>query len=836
MSSVTTPVLPTLEPYRRLALRLASSTGTSQSSSISLLEEIRDVCLTLSLCEQDYIIESEMQRLIEKITKYIRVNRELDERIEEIDENIGLLIRNSRLTMSMEALAEMKSMAISGSRRNKRSGEARKWTAFDITRFYQGRCSKLKCYSHLFYALQTQPRYLSRLLFAVPTFQVSSFFKNCIYSLFFCEPGEREIYLLCRLLQEALKEEVTHKITKANYIIDGDPMIITIALDCHRAHRQALFDLLQPVILDIVSLKEPFLCLDPVSLHKDRFNLTGADSLEDKNLQDISIEQALSDNQVRIQLAHNIPHIVKTCGRLIDTMVSPEFIDLIPFGLKYICKSLDSFLAEKLSSLNEPYGEEERIKVISNVIFTRWIRPCILFPEAYLTNMRENEKRTSLVSRRNLNGVYKILQAAVNGKRAFTFSPMVSQSTVMIEETAQLDSFLGQSWFQLKRLVDSICWVDDISDIFFFNEFSDEANLKPPSIMLCFQEIMESHAILHRYQNDIAPNESDPLDVEFRLLMEECGPPPQDIRTFLGCDSSYVENVGQDELMNTEVSLPLRCRAINDTDVTSNATIKVKQALLELIRQRPNCKDLNQVLFRKVEDEENACYVLYKNSINWVLPQELKKHSVIFSPLGNDLCTLLDFAIQNMRHTEARSFDEILVMITNDIINKLQYRNHRYAKMINLEETLNTLITKREHLQEISQCYEKYLNKCKASYRLSPVLERISTADGNDSKPCLSYSALKLKKKGILISMGDCKKSTLKRVKFELSPSSESTLSIELRILERDNEFGKIKLDFQYLLKLQYDGYNVVNLLGRVNMNVPHLLYLINSKFYLRKN
>ncbi|XP_053207387.1 ras GTPase-activating-like protein IQGAP3 [Panonychus citri] len=851
--SVTPPVLPTLEPYQRLALRLASPNDPSLSPSISLVEEIRDVCLSQSIGEQDYIIENETIRLTERIVKSIKTNRQVSDKIDEIDENIGLLIRNSRLTLSAEALAEMKSSVVTSRKsRRKRCGdngspntEPRKWIPFDIGKFNQGNCSGLKCYSHLLYALQTQPRYLSRLLFAVPTFQVSSFFKNCIYSLFFCEPGEREIYLLCKLLQESLKEEVTQKITKANYIIDGDPMIVTIALDCHRAHRQALFDILQPVILDIISHKEPFLCLDPISLYKDHYNLNGTNPVDDKNQQDvdITIEQALSDNQVRAQLAHNIPFIVKTCGRLIDTIVSSEFIDLIPFGLKYICKSLDSSLAEKLISLNEPYTEEDKIKVISNILFTRWIKPCILFPEAYLTNMRENEKKTSLISRRNLNGVYKIIQAAVTGKRVFTFSPMVPQSSIKIEETQQLDNFLEQSWLLLKRLVDSICSVNEISEIFFFNEFADEASLKPPSVTVTFQEIMETHSILHRYQNDISPNESDPIDVEFHTLMNECGPPHQDIQSLLSCDLEYVESVGSDELMNMEISLPLRCRVIKDIPLGSKGTNGVKQGIIELIRNRANCKDLNQVLFRRVDEEEDNTFMEHKKSINWSLPQDLLKHSILIGPNEPaNLCSLLEYAIRNMRHTEARSFDEIILMIANDIINKLQYRNQRYARMINLEETLNTIMTKHDHLQEIYQYYEKYLNKCKASYRLSPSFARVTTTASpsplstSTDGPCIRFTATKLKEKGVLMTMGDYKSSALKRIKFEFLPMPESTLSIELRVLDRNHDLGCVRLDLQFLLKLQYDGIRIVNILEKTHLSVNHLLYLINSKFYLRKN
>ncbi|XP_074598532.1 ras GTPase-activating-like protein IQGAP3 [Brevipalpus obovatus] len=855
---------------------LSVSNSNNLSHNLTFMEELREVYCSLSLSEQDYIIESETQRLTEKVVNFIKINRELSERIEEMDGNIGLLVRNSRLALDDQALKRIKSSLTKSSARAVRkmanssrtnngpsttnTSTAKPNYLHDIFNFNRDYCRKLQSYQHLFYALQTQPRYLARLLFTVPSFQVASFFKNCIYSLFFCHPTEREVYLLCRLLREALREEIRHKVTKPTDIIEGDPVIITITLDCHRAHRQALFDAYKPVILEILSHNQPILCLDPVALYKDRClsssgevsgNTTISSSTncnpgaiisspciqncdEKSSLQEITIEKALSDRLVQEKLAQNIPLVIRTCDAILDIMLSSEFIEMIPFGLRYICKHLDKFLAERSAPF---YTEDDRVRVIANVIFSRWIRPCILFPEAYLANIRDVEKRTSLKGRRNLGGVCKLLQASASGKKVFTFSSTLSGSTAatFLQEVTDINAFLDRSWTRFKQLVDLVCCVEEISDFIAINEYTDESYLKPPRVTVTLQEILEAHSILFKFRQDIAPNpEQDLIDREFHQLIKDCGPPHEDLHSLLNCDASYLDSIGQDEIMSTEVTLKLGARSVNDIKITPNATIKAKQALLELIKLRVSCKDLNQVLFAKVEDDENQAFISYKNQIVWSLSPELRKHSVMLSTTGNDLSSLLDFAIANVRHTEARNFDEVVMMMTNDVIHSLQYREKRCVELQRLDSTLKDLLRKREYLQEIHQYYEKYLNKCRASYRLNPYLDRIN--HGSDHKPCFKYSASRLKEKGVLVSLGDIKPSQLKKVRFEIAPSPESSLCIEIRMFQRNIEIAKVKLDLQYLLRLQYDGLKVVPLLGKAHVNVNHLILFVNCKFYVKKN
>jgi len=789
---------------------------TCTSDSAVTLKDLRDIYFALGLSEQDYIMEGKIQRTIGKVINYIKINRELNTKINEVDKIIGLLVKNSKIALSNEALHRIKHDCLKSKKRQKSIESNFNQLSKDIE-------NKLESYEHLFYTLQTQPKFLPKLLFAVPIFRVSSFFKNCIFSLFCCETSEREVHLLSRLLKEALYQEVENKITDPNELIDGDSTIISIALDCHRAHRQTLFDFLKPVVLDILGQKELNLCLDPVTLYKNKRLSSNTDLTTEEQNEDNTVHQAINDSEVINRLNQNIPFTLHYSQKLLQIIISDDFIDSIPFGIKYICKYLVHFLQMKFNDVSK----DLKTKVIMNVIFYRFIRPCILFPEAYL-NFQDGYKPPSLKARINLGSVCKLLKASASGEKSLDFlGPFLDQ----IEHISALNEFIDNAWQAFEKIIDSVLTVKESVDYFNINEFEDELN--PPEITITIQEVIEAHALLLKYKDEIASDANDPLDQEFHQLLDDCGPLPEDANHIIGSDTSTLDSLRQDEIMTMEITLRLKKKTISDITMTPEMTIKVKQALLELIKNRPTCKDLNQVLFRKAEENENNYFLKYKNQVKWHLSDDLKQYSVIFSEIGTSLFTLLDFTIAHMRHTEARNFDEILIMMKNDILNRLQYRQERGLEMKQLESNLAFLIAKRDCVQEILEYYQKYLDMCRESYHLNCNIDKMT--QGNSQKPYFKCSAAKLKEKGILVSLGGVKPSQFKKVYFEMSPSSESILQIDLKMFQGGSEAEKVKLDLQSLLKHQYDGVKVINLLDKANLNIDLLLCLINQKFYLKK-
>lgn len=68
----------------------------------------------------------------------------------------------------------------------------------------------LEGYQHLFYTLQTNPTYLSKLLFLLPQSKTNKFLQNVILTLFNFGSNIREEYLLLKLFGTALQEEIRY--------------------------------------------------------------------------------------------------------------------------------------------------------------------------------------------------------------------------------------------------------------------------------------------------------------------------------------------------------------------------------------------------------------------------------------------------------------------------------------------------------------------------------------------------------------------------------------------------------------------------------------------------
>lgn len=67
---------------------------------------------------------------------------------------------------------------------------------------------KLEAYQNLFYLLQTNPVYLAKLIFAMPQSKFTKFMESVILTLYNYASNPREEYLLVKLFDTALKEEI----------------------------------------------------------------------------------------------------------------------------------------------------------------------------------------------------------------------------------------------------------------------------------------------------------------------------------------------------------------------------------------------------------------------------------------------------------------------------------------------------------------------------------------------------------------------------------------------------------------------------------------------------
>ena len=215
---------------------------------------------------------------------------------------------------------------------------------------------KLEAYQHLFYLLQTEPRYLAQLLFLQP----QKLPETMILSLYNYGSNLREEFLLLKLFRCALEEEVKHKVDSLNDVSTGNPLVIKLIIQLSRqGHRVGqLRDLLGPIVERI--LKENiFINLNPVEIYKLWINQLESSSGEPCGLPyDISSEEALKQPEVQRRLKGTIEFLKVVTACFLDHITSS--VRNIPYGMLYVAKVLARALRKKFPLV----AEKDILKVI----------------------------------------------------------------------------------------------------------------------------------------------------------------------------------------------------------------------------------------------------------------------------------------------------------------------------------------------------------------------------------------------------------------------------------------------------------------------------------------
>ena len=127
------------------------------------------------------------------------MNKNLEQDLDMMDVKIGLLVKN-RITLQ-DVLMQHKKL-----KKYKEDIEMNQTN--QIKQLSKENHVKMELYQNLFYLLQTEPSYLAKLLFALPTTNSSKFIESVVLQLFNYGANSREEYRLLKLFTAALQLEI----------------------------------------------------------------------------------------------------------------------------------------------------------------------------------------------------------------------------------------------------------------------------------------------------------------------------------------------------------------------------------------------------------------------------------------------------------------------------------------------------------------------------------------------------------------------------------------------------------------------------------------------------
>jgi hypothetical protein len=281
------------------------------------VETVRRFLHLLEQSDLDFSEELELQKLKAQVVTEIRGNQQLESDLNVMDIKIGLLVKN-RL--------ELQDVVNHGRRLKRRRRDVAQMGlhAKGLKTLDKESRQRLEAYQHLFYLLQTNPNYFAKLIFEMPQSKTTKFMENVILTVFNYASNQREEYLMLKLFETALKEEITSKVDELKEIITGNPTVIKMVVHFNRGARgqSQLRELLEPLVTDIIGDRSLVIHTSPVDVYKAWINQMEQETGQPSKLPyEVSNDQALSHAEVKERMADTIQALKEVVTKFLNSIL-----------------------------------------------------------------------------------------------------------------------------------------------------------------------------------------------------------------------------------------------------------------------------------------------------------------------------------------------------------------------------------------------------------------------------------------------------------------------------------------------------------------------------------
>uniref|UniRef100_A0A8D2JBI0 IQ motif containing GTPase activating protein 3 n=1 Tax=Varanus komodoensis TaxID=61221 RepID=A0A8D2JBI0_VARKO len=771
------------------------------------LSTVRRFAHLLEQSQQDYWEELELLELQERVVRGIRHNRQLESDLGLMDIKIGLLVRN-RITLQ-EVVSHCKKLT----KKNKGQlsdllGQSKERGLKALSKEKQ----KARATDHLAAAGTSHPAYLARLIPQVPQ---SKSMAPVIFALYNYASSAREACLLLRLFRSAVQEEVRSKATRIQDILTGDPAVTHLAVSFYRGARgrSALREILAGPVQDVLQDKTLRIHTSPVDIYRGWINQLESQSGRKSDLPyDVSPEQALGYPEVQRRLDISIRNLLAVAERFLLAIVSS--VDKIPYGMRYIAKSLRTALTEKFPTATA----EEIDKCIGNLLYYRFMNPAVVAPDAFDVVELSAGLALHPDQRRNLGSVAKILQHAAANQ---LFEGESSHLRVV-------NPYLQAAHQTFRGFICAACCVPEPEERFSVDKYFETVAITKPVIYLTVGELVNMHKLLLEWRHTVAPSPQDPL----HELLEDLGELP----TVQDCLQESVRFSADPswEALRTASRLTRRSPRARATEPGRPLcrACSTKQMLADVIQSQPG-ESLVEVLHTPAShDQETFHQRLMKRraACSALVPDGARPSRTLAADGSLSLEEKKRTVVRNLRHLEslglvssASQYQSIVSEMAKDICRQRQLRQRRRADREELQQALRGLGAKRVFHEEQIDYYSRYLQACLAGLA--------SRSRPRKKQAMRRYTAAQLSERGVLLEIEGLPASQFRNVIFEIVPCGEAgEFQVKAKFMGIDME--NFNLHYQDLLQLQYEGVAVMQLFGKARVNVNLLIFLLNKKFF----
>lgn len=840
--------------------RLRASLGQLGSLAKPTVTAVRPLLHLLDVSGADFGEELLVQKLKGSAVQLIRQNRQLEQRLDELDVKIGLLVKHQ--TVGNDALRSLQTPSSScvntttssnsntstaNTCSNKKTSSTSSSTPSGFNSVVASQTSGLKSftrdnrerlclYQRLFYLLQTEPAYLVRLVFALPAGHSARALDTIVFSVYGYGSHAREQYWLMCLMELALREEVFTRAQCVGDVATGQWPVLRLIVQYCRRH--SLAPLLAPLVAPVVNDRSLKINTSPVDVYRLWINEQEAATGQPCGLPyNVSADEALQHVEVRRRIASSVSVLQSESGVFMDRIFSS--VRQLPYCLLYMAKVLKSTLHAKFPTV----AEKDVLKAVGSLVYHRFINPAIIAPDCFDVISVPTGETLSSDQRRNLGSIAKVLQFAA-GKRGFG---------VEATHLHRLNPFLVAAHERFKSFLLECCGVEQPEAHYGRHQFSETTMLARPTISITAAEICQLHAQLLAQLSVVAPRGSeDPL----QQLLQQLGPTAPSVEQLIGAAGGDHKERAEIVLsLDGPPSLPLEDSQLSEERVF----VQCKHLLIDVIRcgddvdvascARREPTALQERSFRQLLEVRGVIDSCSRRRRNQLRRQHSSAH--MFASLEetkDELMQRLRLLERAGRVSRADDYAALLRAIVDDIVRQRDIRQRRRCDLAQLRATIVALEKKRTHYQEQAAFYGQYLEQC--LYSMRDKCDKVGkhakdcsgdSATNHTSKTAekgvvLRYTAAKLAAKEVLISVdGSGSSSELRSINVELTRhTDEGSFVVTARVAGVYLEQTVVKLS--ELLRLQYDGVTTLRACNRLVLSVHKLIALINNKFYGKKS
>ncbi|KIW84661.1 hypothetical protein Z517_00049 [Fonsecaea pedrosoi CBS 271.37] len=774
----------------------------------------------------DFEEEVEFERLRKTVVQHVRQNELADQYITQLDIKIALLVKN-KITLD-EVVKHQRHFGGHVGALLPNSDIASK-DPFDLKALNKTSRRKLEHYQELFFLLQTQPQYLSRLLRRIREQATAE--KECdrvkhlVMGIFGYAQKRREEYYLVKLIARSIKEEVDFSASLQEYLrTNSFSNKLFGAYSKSTRDRKFLRDILGPLVKEnIIDNTALDLESDPLQIYVSAINneelRTGRRSQRDPN---VPREVAIRDPETRATFIAHMQDLRDITDQFF--LCLEDCLHRMPFGVRFVVQQTHGHLVARFPGEDADFV----LQLVGQWLWRHYLQPALLEPEKFGVADRAMTQE----QKRNLGEIAKVLNQAASG-REFGGDNIYLQP---------LNNYVRESISRFAAIWSHVISIPPAEEHYDIDEFNDLYAKTKPTLYIKMADIFSIHKLLSQEISSTCPNQDDVL----RDILRELGSVQSNESELRGVSSSEISLTLSPKLLNSEDP---------DADVKTLLT-ETKRCVLYIIRIQSGA-NLLEILVKPItpEDEEK-----WETLVNDELGAgngrrgaytDVHNHLDISSLSYPDLKRI---ALENIlqlesigRLTRANQYQDLLNAIAIDIRTKHRRRLQRQRELENVKTTLARLNEQALYLEQQLKTYNDYIeqamvtlqNKKSKKRFVMPFSkqwehERELQRSGRSFKfGSYKYSARTLADKGVLVHWRGYNERQWDRVDLTFSSNEVGVFTIDGSSGNMMIPGANAQVPLDDLLQAQFNNTQFMEFFeGALRVNVNLFLHLIMKKFY----